>query len=188
MNYKKYPSKRLENIARLLECTAEFFESVQPGTNPSTKFTPSNRYLDQKRKAKKRGIVWNFNFKDWWDIWNDSGKWNVRGRGKGYCMARFGDVGAYEKNNVHIITIGDNFSESFVKNPQNLRRKKAFKNGNLGLEKKEFCKRGHKLSKTRVISKNGSSDCSECKKIRQAKYIAKRNLVWSPPAADPSPR
>lgn len=61
-------------------------------------------YQYQKRNAKKRGIPWGFNVWTWWCIWRDSGKWEERGRGLGYCMTRKGNAGVYEPGNVYICT------------------------------------------------------------------------------------
>jgi len=53
--------------------------------------------------AKYRGIDFYLSFDEWNDIWQASGKWDVRGRGKGkYCMSRVNDTGAYAVGNVFI--------------------------------------------------------------------------------------
>ena len=81
---------------------------------PWQKNTPTCAYLTQKRSARYRGIGWEFDFPSWWRIWQESGKWNERGRGPGYCMSRFGDSGPYHPENVYICTIGQNFSDSYL--------------------------------------------------------------------------
>ncbi|SOB76158.1 hypothetical protein SAMN04488490_1835 [Marinobacter sp. LV10R510-11A] len=66
-------------------------------------------YTTQMNHANSRGVEWRLNFWDWWSIWQDSGRWNQRGKGAGrYCMCRFGDSGAYENGNVYIDTIVNN--------------------------------------------------------------------------------
>lgn len=66
-------------------------------------------YRQQKNTAYWRGIEWEISFKDWWEIWQQSGKWGERGRTKGcYVMARYGDVGPYKVGNVVIQTHGEN--------------------------------------------------------------------------------
>ena len=74
--------------------------------------TPKGQYSVQKRKAKQRKIEWQLSFDDWWNIWQESGKWNERGdcRGK-YCMSRQGDVGPYSIENVYINEFGNNTRE-----------------------------------------------------------------------------
>lgn len=66
--------------------------------------SPTYAYSSQRFNAKRRGIDWNLTLIEWWSIWESSGKWNERGRGYGYMMCRFGDVGAYEAGNVYIAT------------------------------------------------------------------------------------
>lgn len=54
---------------------------------------------------RKRGIKWDFEFWQWLDVWGSSNMLPFRGQGKGkYCMARIGDIGPYEKDNVYICT------------------------------------------------------------------------------------
>lgn len=68
----------------------------------------------QRNNAKRRGICWHFSFPEWWQIWQDSGKWALRGvksLNKNYVMARFGDVGPYSKDNVFIQIAIDNLMD-----------------------------------------------------------------------------
>ncbi len=66
-------------------------------------------YRSQKYGAKSRGIEWKFDFSGWLAVWIESGKLNLRGKGKGkYCMSRYGDQGAYEPSNVFIQYTMDN--------------------------------------------------------------------------------
>ena len=70
---------------------------------------PLYRFYYQRRTAKARGIEWRFIFGDWWRIWQESGKWDERGRGKGgYCMARWNDDGPYSVENCYITTNAEN--------------------------------------------------------------------------------
>ena len=67
------------------------------------------KYWSQKTKAKHRGIEFNLTFKQWWDIWQQSGKWEQRGCRKGqYVMSRKNDIGPYEVGNVFIQTCSQN--------------------------------------------------------------------------------
>lgn len=91
--------------------------------NTAKRGSPMHRYMEQKRNACRRGIEWRFTFPQWWDVWERSGKWSRRGRGEGYCMGRYGDVGPYAADNVYICTIGQNFSDSH--NVDHPRRKKS---------------------------------------------------------------
>jgi hypothetical protein len=61
------------------------------------------KYNEQKYRAKSRGIEFILTFEEWWDIWQQSGKWEQRGCKKGcYVMSRIGDTGSYSINNVFI--------------------------------------------------------------------------------------
>ena len=77
--------------------------------------TPKGIYSVQKRKAKQRGIAWNMFFDEWWSIWQESGKWSLRGDTKEkYCMCRTNDTGAYEIGNVPIDTFSNNTKECYT--------------------------------------------------------------------------
>lgn len=72
---------------------------------------PTRAYAGQRRNAIRRGIGWELNLWQWWCIWQQSGKWEQRGRGQGYVMCRNGDVGPYAIDNVFIATARENSSE-----------------------------------------------------------------------------
>lgn len=75
-------------------------------------------YKEQKRNSKSRGIGFELNFKQWLQIWIDSGKIDLRGRGKGkYCMSRLNDSGPYAEGNVEIKTNQENAAEGFSRRP-----------------------------------------------------------------------
>jgi hypothetical protein len=66
----------------------------------------------QKNQARRRGIGFLLSFKEWQSIWKKSGHAHERGRRLSqYCMARFGDKGAYAIGNVRIITHEQNAFE-----------------------------------------------------------------------------
>ena len=70
------------------------------------------RYSEQKRRAKVRGIDFLLTFEEWANIWQQSGKWDQRGRGNGkYVMSRNGDIGPYAVGNVRIVIHRDNVAE-----------------------------------------------------------------------------
>lgn len=71
------------------------------------------RFMRQQANAKARGIDWELTFEDWWKIWDESGKWDQRGReADSYCMSRRQDIGPYSKDNVVIKRVADNSQES----------------------------------------------------------------------------
>lgn len=81
---------------------------------PSLSKSPLKKFAQQRCSSRQRGIEWQFTFTDWWRIWQESGHWQERGRGQGYCMARYGDSGPYSPDNVYICTVGQNFSDSYL--------------------------------------------------------------------------
>ena len=74
-----------------------------------------NRYIEHRENAVRRGIQFLLTFEQWWKIWQDSGHWEERGcKSYQYVMARFGDKGPYETDNVNIITWKQNIQEREV--------------------------------------------------------------------------
>lgn len=65
--------------------------------------TDIRKYQKHKSTAKHRGIDFNLSFDEWLDIWQQSGKYHLRGRGAGtYVMSRINDAGPYAIGNVFI--------------------------------------------------------------------------------------
>lgn len=74
--------------------------------------TPKGKYQRHKANATRRGVAFSLTFEEWWDLWESSGRWGRRGNKKGqYCMARNGDLGAYEVGNVRIVKHETNTAE-----------------------------------------------------------------------------
>lgn len=70
------------------------------------------RFSTHKSNSKRRNIEFNLTFKEWLDIWSESGCINESGKFKNnYVMARKYDTGAYEVGNVSIVKTVDNLSE-----------------------------------------------------------------------------
>lgn len=91
-------------------------------------------FVRQRSRAAVRGIEFKLTFEEWWNVWKQSGRWCQRGIYKNqYCMARFGDCGAYEIGNVKIITAKQNRAEQVY--------------GKTTREKMRFAKLGRKISK-----------------------------------------
>ena len=76
-------------------------------------------FLRQRwRAVHTRGLEWKLTFDEWWDIWEQSGQWEHRGRTKDkYVMSRRNDVGAYEVGNVFIQLAGANVSQARAGKP-----------------------------------------------------------------------
>lgn len=70
-------------------------------------------YADHKSRAKRRGILFALSYEQWLNIWTQSGKLDMRGRGANtYCMSRLGDMGGYEIGNVFIQSNAKNVSDA----------------------------------------------------------------------------
>lgn len=132
-------------------CSIEAVAAIDGEAPRGSPSSPSGKFRTQKRSAKTRGIEWKITLPEWWRIWHESGKWTLRGRGKGYCMARVGDTGPYSTDNVEIKTIGENFSESYIKHPWRER-----------FPQKSHCVHGHERTPEN-LTKGGR--CLTCKRI-----------------------
>jgi hypothetical protein len=67
------------------------------------------KYRQHKRNATHRGIDFLLSFEEWIDIWEQSGKWDLRGNRPGYyVMSRNGDNGPYALSNVYINSFENN--------------------------------------------------------------------------------
>lgn len=70
------------------------------------------RFRQHKFNAMYRNVEFNLTFEQWYQIWQDSGHWENRGRGIGkYCMSRIADSGPYELGNVYINLNQNNASD-----------------------------------------------------------------------------
>jgi hypothetical protein len=128
IRYKLKPSRSKSQI--IYGCSSDEAKALNDGLPVSTHGSKAERYARQRLNAiQMRNIAWELTFKQWLDIWNESGHFAERGRGKGYCMTRIGDTGPYAPNNVEIKTVGENFSESYFKHPWHERFKHRYKSG-----------------------------------------------------------
>jgi hypothetical protein len=63
----------------------------------------ASKYSNHKSNAAKRGIEWRFTPETWWQVWQESGRWEQKGvKHGGYVMARNWDGGPYAPWNVTI--------------------------------------------------------------------------------------
>ena len=80
--------------------------------------SPKDKFRAQRGKAKQRGIGWELTFEQWIGLWNESGKFALRGRRTGqFVMARNGDSGPYAVWNVKIKKCNTNLSEAYEFKP-----------------------------------------------------------------------
>ncbi len=152
------------------------FNSINDKSTPYW-HRPIGCFKRQKQNSRTRGIEWKLTFAEWWAIWSASGKWDERGRGSGYCMARHGDTGPYEIGNVKIIPGPENQAE-YIR-----RYWKQVRNGEKPLPKnyrakKTHCKRGHEFTEENTYVPPGTTQrtCKECRRIRERKRLKKRSV------------
>lgn len=105
----------VEQYKRLLKMGREMTKAGE-----SFQRTPTGAFARQRENSRKRGIGWELTLGQWWHIWEQSGKWEQRGRGQGYVMARVGDDGPYAVGNVYITTAIDNSSNAHRKRKHDL--------------------------------------------------------------------
>ena len=80
---------------------------------------PIAKYSFHKNNSTKRGISWEFTFESWWKMWEESGKWEQRGKSKdSFCMCRKGDVGPYSPENCYIGLFSINAQEPRLREKQ----------------------------------------------------------------------
>ena len=61
------------------------------------------RYLEQKSRAKARGVPWEITFDEWVNWWGAD--WEKRGKKElDLCMARYDDEGPYKIGNIYKAT------------------------------------------------------------------------------------
>lgn len=73
--------------------------------------SPTAAYSRQRVNAAHRGIEWDLTLWQWWTIWQESGHWDERGRGRAYQMCRIRDTGPYSVGNVYIATGVENIQD-----------------------------------------------------------------------------
>ena len=71
--------------------------------------TRKAKYRAQKYNALRRKIGWIISYEDWCRVWDNSEKWDQRGRhAGGFVMARNNDQGPYSVDNVSIKSLSEN--------------------------------------------------------------------------------
>jgi len=156
--------KREWKIYKVFGCHEEIVTHINGGrfslSNNSKSNSPAHAYQQQRYSAYYRGIRWEISFPEWWEVWKDSGKWSLRGRGHGYCMARYGDSGPYAVDNVYVCTSAQNTSDQYLVRENYLITHNSIR--------KEYCIRGHRMSDTsRTFIYKGlvHRRCLECCRI-----------------------
>jgi hypothetical protein len=79
----------------------------------------NKKFIDHRTSARNRGLDFNLTFSEWWDIWEQSGHWEQRGRRRDqYVMSRKNDIGPYEVGNVFIQLASGNSYDRSIGRPQ----------------------------------------------------------------------
>ena len=120
----KDAAKRERNAQKFFGCSEADAMALNAGRPLRQREVDSvaSRYLSQRARANRRGIAWDITLPEWVAIWIASGKWDMRGRGKGkYCMAREGDIGPYKVGNVSIQLVEQNSRDGIKVAQKNLR-------------------------------------------------------------------
>jgi hypothetical protein len=104
---KKHAAKHRRDMASLKKwgCSWDEYKALSRGPR-----SPSMAFIQQRRNARARGVEWQLTLWQWWTIWQKSGHWAGRGRGSGFGMCRYNDVGPYAVGNVFIATGRENSS------------------------------------------------------------------------------
>jgi len=122
LNQKRTPkySKWEVRCIASMGCSRDAYKALT-GSDYRTVDTHAKRFIQQRNNAKKRGIEWALTFPEWWNVWQDSGFYEKRGRGFGYVMARLGDTGGYEAKNVMICSQSQNMHDQYFSGKQRKR-------------------------------------------------------------------
>lgn len=68
--------------------------------------TARRRYIQHRRNNTMRGIEWNISLWDWWQFWQQSGKYDQIGkRREGLCLSRKDKTKPYTLDNLKIIQL-----------------------------------------------------------------------------------
>lgn len=86
--------------------------------------SPMRVFWYKKRNADRFGVSWELSFAEWWKIWQDSGRWNERGRGK-YVMGRLKNDGPFSVENTVIMSQSEASKRSFILKPAKYRAELA---------------------------------------------------------------
>lgn len=160
-------SKKEMRIFNMYGINIDLYEKIYTEMgSPSNPKSPFFKFCHHRANSKKRGIEFKLSFAEWWNMWEESGKWDQRGRGHGYVMARYADTGGYEIGNVYICTSVQNAADQY----------KSGKERNIPKRHIDGkCNRGHYFDKT-IVKQDGRTFrfCSECNRIRARKYYEKQ--------------
>lgn len=149
-------------------CSLAEYKSYGDWKKPKT---PAGIFYQQRSNATRRKIGWELSLPQWWRLWQESGRWPERGRGK-YVMARFADTGPYSEENIQIITQSDNSKECRFMDKV-LGRKTGFQIYSDRRKLLTHCKRGHLFSTQNTIIQPTGRACRACQNAWRRNYYHK---------------
>lgn len=84
------------------QCTYREWETLSKTAGRGAD-SPVAAFNQGKAYARRSGISWTIGLTEWWSLWEESGKWELRGKHCGdYCMLRIDQGIGYEKGNIRI--------------------------------------------------------------------------------------
>ncbi len=103
---KRLWTKKTRRLKRIWDLSVREYNAIvkKYGTS-SCAGSPLTTYKSQRGNALQKGSEWTLTFKQWWDIWQNSGRWEQRGLGKtNYVMTRRDLSKGFTPENVIICT------------------------------------------------------------------------------------
>lgn len=97
--------KRQKQVKAVYGVSLKAYSKIKAevGSNTLRAYRTNKRNITIVNQATYKGVLWKLNLKQWYDIWEASGKLNQRGRG-GYFMSRKNRKKDFTPGNVHIIS------------------------------------------------------------------------------------
>lgn len=111
--YRARVARRRENLTRdAYGCSWVELNRLNGGVPKGAPGCRAKAYKAQQSNCRKRGLTWQLTFPEWCRVWDESGKWEQRGRGgNSYVMARKQDLGPYAAWNVYVTTMAQNTAD-----------------------------------------------------------------------------
>jgi hypothetical protein len=110
--------KRLEKEVARWGCTYAEKQRIAKYWMERCGKDPRRDYVEHRANSAKRGIPFEFTFKQWMDAWGDNYE-RMSIRNGGLVMCRYGDTGPYRVGNIYLASNSQNIKDYWV------RKKKA---------------------------------------------------------------
>lgn len=86
---------------------------------------PTRIFTSFRNNVRRTGIRFELTFPQWWRLWQESGRWDERGRGFGYWMARWDSDQPWRLDNIRIVSGSERARDSYIQRPAAERMRKA---------------------------------------------------------------